>query len=293
VLTETPDGKRYVKASKNEKGTTKILEESAARKGILREDFKSEQEFRAAAKKALTPATADEELAATIADGIVSGAQPPDLKGLYRHGAQIRKALQDRGYSLTDAQQDWEAVKKNISSANSPQQLKIRQSIDNTYHSLDVIEDYAKQWDAGGYPLLNKARLAAARNGALGPDAQKIAVALESQIADVTSELGNVYMGGNSPTDHSLALAAKNLQADWSKDTLLDALKRTRVNLTIRDNSLKHATTLSPDNKYAKPETAATPPSDVPTPKTPAEYNALKSGTPYFNIHANKILVKP
>ena len=68
-----------------------------------------------------------------------------------------------------------------------------------------------------------------------------VATALEAQIADITSELGNVYMGGNSPTDHSLSLAQKNLSGDWNKETFEEALKQTRLNLKIRQNSITHS----------------------------------------------------
>ena len=78
----------------------------------------------------------------------------------------------------------------------------------------------------------------AAKNGAYGQNAASIATQLDGQITDVTSELGNVYMGGNSPTDHALQLAGKNLQANWSEKVLLDMTKLARTNLQYRRNSM-------------------------------------------------------
>ena len=97
--------------------------------------------------------------------------------------------------------------------------------------------------------------MAAARQGALGPQAQQIATQLEAQIADVTSELANVYMGGNSPTDHALGLATKNLQANWSLEQLRSALDLSRKNLQIRSNSMKNVgvSGASSANPYAGP----------------------------------------
>lgn len=254
------------------KSPEQILEESAARKGIMKSDFSDEASFKKAAKNALDSTSGADDTSVEIAKAIASGNQPPDLKGMYRHGPAVRKALQDMGYNLTDAQQDWSAVQKHIATMEGPQQLRMRQAIDNTYHSLDVIEDLSKQWSdysaRGLLPILNRAQLALAKAGQLGKDedskkaAQIIATNLEAQIADVTSELGNVYMGGNSPTDHSLELAKKNLSADWSESQLHGALEQARRNLTIRDNSIKNTGSSRPDNRYEStpsPTPSATP----------------------------------
>jgi hypothetical protein len=187
-----------------------------------------------------------------IADAIVSGDQPPDLKGLYRLTGPIKAALARRGYNLSDAMLDWQAVTKHLATLNGPQQTKMRQAVDVAYHSLDVIEDLAGQWKAGRFPVLTSARLAAAKGGALGAEANRIAVLLDAQIKDVTSELGNVYMGGNSPTDHALELAAHNLSSNWSEGVLKAAIQQSRKNLQIRQNSMRNvgSTGVSEDNPY-------------------------------------------
>lgn len=176
-----------------------------------------------------------------IAAAIIDGTQPPDMRGMYSKSAAVRAELHRNGYDLRSATIDWEATKKFISTANNAQQLKMRQNIETASHSLDVIEDLSNQWKAGRFPLLNKGRLMAAKSGAMGPQAQSIASQLEGQINDVVSELGGVYMGGNSPTDHALALAKSNLSADWSQQTLNDMIKLARTNLQIRNNSMIHS----------------------------------------------------
>jgi len=176
--------------------------------------------------------------ASSIADAIEQGLQPPDVKGLYRMAGPVRAELSKRGYDLTRANLDWQAAQKHVATLNGAQQTRLRQAISTASDSLGVIEDLAKQWDAGKFPILNKAQLALAVNGALGPKAQQIATNLQAQITDVTSELGNVYMGGNSPTDHALSLAQKNLSADWTRDQLLSAIQLARTNLKIRQNSI-------------------------------------------------------
>lgn len=179
--------------------------------------------------------------AKSIADAIVAGDQPPSVQGLYRLAGPVRAELAKQGYDMTKANLDWEATKKHLSTLNGAQQTRLRQAIGTASDSLGVIEDLAQQWDGGKFPLLNKANLVLAKNGALGPQAQQIATNLEAQITDVTSELGNVYMGGNSPTDHALSLAGKNLSADWTKDQLMSAIKLARTNLQIRNNSITNA----------------------------------------------------
>lgn len=200
-----------------------------------------------------TPDDAD-----AIADAIIRGDQSPETTGLYRVGAQVRASLAKKGYNQAQAITDWKATQKHLSTLNGAQQTRMAQAVDNAAHSLDVIDTLADQWKGGKFPALNKAQLALAKQGTLGQPAQQIATALEAQIADVTSELGNVYMGGNSPTDHALSLAAKNLSADWSDSTLRTMTKLARTNLQIRQNSMKNVGVAgaSAGNPYAAPSGA-------------------------------------
>jgi hypothetical protein len=176
--------------------------------------------------------------AKAIADAIMAGEQPPDTTGLFRFAAPVRAELAKQGYDYSKAYLDWQATKKHIASLNGTQQLRLRQATETAYHSLDVIDSLADQWKGGRFPLLNSANLALAKQGAYGAPAQSVATQLEAQIGDLTSELGNVYMGGNSPTDHALQLAGTNLRANWSNDVLKDMTKLARTNLKIRLNSM-------------------------------------------------------
>jgi len=188
--------------------------------------------------RAMEAAAPKPDDAEAIADAIISGDQPPVTTGLYRLAGPVRAALAKKDYDLTKANLDFQATQKYLQTLNGAQQTRMRQAVATASDSLGVIEDLAKQWDAGKFPLLNRAQLILAKNGVLGPQAQQIATNLEAQITDVVSELGNVYMGGNSPTDHALQLAGKNLSAEWTKDQLLSAIKLARTNLHIRGNSM-------------------------------------------------------
>lgn len=209
-----------------------------AKKGVIRSDYPEGEEgdkaYRNELKLTLGAGVADD-----IAEAIMAGTQPPDTKGLYRTGPQVRAKLAQQGYDLKNANLDWQAAQKFILGVNSPPLIRLRASANTAFHSLDLIDEYNKQWKAGGFPVLNKARLAAAQQGALGPEAQKIAFQLDGQIATLQFELGNVVMGGNTPTDQSLEQMRKELQTDWPEgvlDTMIDQAKR---NLSIRINSFK------------------------------------------------------
>ena len=195
-----------------------------------------------------------------IANAIISGDQPPTLTGLYRNAGPVRAELARSGYNLTKATEDWTATQKYLSTLNGQQQTRLRQAVEFTNASLDLVDSLAQQWKGSGLKPLNAANLAAAKQGLLGQQAQSIAVKLDAQIADLQSELGTVYKGGNSSTDESLKLAAKNLQSDWAEQTLLDATKQIRQNLAIRSNSLKLGGVAGvPGNTYAPKELATSP----------------------------------
>lgn len=178
--------------------------------------------------------------AKAIADAIAKGDQPPTLTGLYRFAAPVRAELARQGYDLTRATEDWNATSKYLSTLNGAQQTRLRQAINFTQESVPLIRQLVTEWDSAGLPLLSKTNLEAAASGAYGQTQQSLARRLKGQIADLTSELGTVYKGGNSSTDESLRLAAENLQADWSKKAALDALTQIEKNLQFRANSIKN-----------------------------------------------------
>lgn len=196
--------------------------------------------------------------AKAIAEAIIAGDQPPDVKGLYRYGGPVRAELAKQGYNLTTANLDWEATKKHLATLNGAQQTRIRQAISTASDSLDVIQTLADQWKGGRFPILNKGNLIAAKNGLYGQDVASVATKLDGQITDVVSELANVYMGGNSPTDHAMKLAEKNLNAEWDQKVLTDMIALARTNLKIRANSISNSGAVLSGGQSTSP--AAAPP---------------------------------
>jgi hypothetical protein len=201
-----------------------------------------------------------------IADAIENGDQPPTLTGLYRNAAPVRAELARRGVPITRMEMDWNATKKYMGTLNGPQQVRLRQAIETAGDSLDKIQTLYDEWrrlaPVSGFKLANHAALVAMKN--LPGRAGAVANSLDAQIADLTAELGNVYMGGNSPTDHSLKLAQQNLSSDWGPQAFEEVMKQARLNIGIRKNSITHGAPagVSGENTYmppapASPQTAA------------------------------------
>jgi hypothetical protein len=201
-----------------------------------------------------------------IADAIENGDQPPTLTGLYRNAAPVRAELARRGVPIARMEMDWNATKKYMSTLNGPQQVRLRQAIETAGDSLDKIQGLYDEWQklalVSGFKIANHAALVAMKN--LPGRAGAVANSLDAQIADLTAELGNVYMGGNSPTDHSLKLAQQNLSSDWGPQAFEEAMKQARLNIGIRKNSITHGAPagVSGENTYmppapAVPQTAA------------------------------------
>ena len=167
------------------------------------------------------------------------------------------------GYDLAKATTDWKATQKYISTLNGSQQIRLRQAVNALPDLADKIEGLYDEWAKlaapSGYKVLNRATLAAMKN--MGGRAGAVAQALDAQINDAVSDLAVVYMGGNSPTDHGLALAKQNLSADWNEETFREGLKQLRLNAQIRKNSIYSGAPAgtSGENNYFQPGTPAAP----------------------------------
>jgi hypothetical protein len=205
----------------------------------------------------------------SIADAITSGTQPPTLTGLYHLSGPVRAELGKRGYDFAKASQDWTATTRLLSTMNGPQQIRLRQATQQVADQVKNVRDLSSQWNAGGFKPLNAATRKAAEQGLLGPQAQSLVTKLDAAIADMTAELGTVYMGGNSPTDHAMDLASKNLDADWSDSTLQDNLDQIDKNLSIRLNSLNLSTAGVPSSNYNQMT-----PNSAPAPAAPPAASA-------------------
>ena len=194
------------------------------------------------------------DAAQEIAKGIMDGTQPPDLKGLFRYGGQVRSILHQNGYDLTTSMRDWQNLQKYYATLNGQTQTKLRQSTEFVSETLPYVRKLYQDWQATGLPTgfkeFNKGALIAATHlpGEQGTRAQL----LLAQINDLTSELGTMYKGGNASTDETLRLAGENLKAEWNPQTFEAALKQLETNVKIRKNSLANIgpAGVSPGSQY-------------------------------------------
>lgn len=227
------------------------------------EDISSRIKPIPAASTIINPAMAN-NVKETVA-GMKDGTLPPILPGrATKEYIELVAEAHRQGFDVAKAATDWTATQKHISTMNGAQQLRLNQSINALPDLLDSVQALSDQWQGGRFPILNKANLAAAKGGAYGKDVASVANKLDAQIADVVADLGSVYMGGNSPTDHALGLASKSLNANWDQKVLTDMVKMAKENVTIRKNSIANTGVAgaSQNNPYAPapPPPAATPP---------------------------------
>lgn len=209
--------------------------------------------------------------------GMIDGTIPPILPGrASKDYLALTGEAKRRGYDLAGAATDWVATQKHIATLNGAQQTRLNQSVNALPDMLDSVDALATKWKAGRFPLLNRASLAAAKSGAYGKDAASIANQLAAQIADVTADLGNVYMGGNSPTDHALKLAGKSLQSDWDEKVLHDMVALAKANVKIRQNSIRNTGVAGAS--AANPYAPTAPPERKPIPGIPGAEAELRDG---------------
>lgn len=175
-----------------------------------------------------------------VAEEVMAGRQDPNSVGLYRYGAAFRSALAKKHFNLAKAQMEWRAVQRFISTAQGPQQLRVRQNLGTLTESLPLLRNLVTDWGASGLGILNRAQLAAAKEGVLGQAARQKAVLLDQQIGDVTAELAGVLMGGNAPTDPAFEAAGKSFQSNWDEKTLLAAIDQAEQNANFRKNAIEN-----------------------------------------------------
>ncbi len=211
------------------------------------------------ANKPAVSATSDVKEAIS---GMKDGTIPPQMPGrASKDYTAIMAEAHRQGFDLAGAATDWAATQKHIATLNGAQQTRLNQSINALPDLLDSVDTLASKWKGGRFPILNRANLSAAKNGVYGSDVASVARQLDTQIADVVGDLGTVYMGGNSPTDHAIELAKTALGSDWDEKVLHDMVKLAKSNVGIRKNSIRNTGVqgASENNIYApKPQVQPT-----------------------------------
>jgi hypothetical protein len=292
-----PNSGKIVHFSKKEGGDPEsILEKKAAEKGILKKDFMDEKgNFDEKSYRKAYSASVQGGDAESIAEGVMNGVIDPSLKGLFRSKPYVLSILAKHGYDQKTAALDYYGMQRYISTANSTPIFKLRSSAETAYHSLDLVDEFAKQWKANAHmPALNKANLIAAKNGAYGKDAAALANKLDGQITDLQSEIAVVNQGGGVPSIPALENASHLLRSDWDESTLLQMTDLSRRNLQIRLNSLKSIGPADLGSYNSKPEDTKpeTTPKDVPVTSDPTRAAAERTLADPTKSEAEKAIAR-
>lgn len=181
--------------------------------------------------------TTDEEIQ-LASKGIKSGNVPPDISKTtsFRDRTRISAALEKSGFNLSQANSEWNATQRFLSSMNSEKQVRLRQAISSVKDALDGLEQLNSVLSRSELAPLNKAQLMIQAN-----TGNPLAVQYLGQINIIRDELAQVFMGGNSPTDKALNLAQETINKNWSPQQLQSAINNVRINLGYRENAINYA----------------------------------------------------
>ena len=186
-----------------------------------------------------------------IVDQIATGNMRPDIlksfntRGDFRN--QVAVGLATKGIDINTMQFDIGAETRYWSTQNDSKRTSMRTLLNTLDHSIpytrNLVEQYKKQVPDFGIHGLNAAALTAVANtkGPNGVLAQKVL----AQIADISGEVGGLYMGGNSNTDESFRVAKQNLDSSWNEDQLLGGLDQIQYNAGIRKQSMVDVTPIT------------------------------------------------
>ena len=210
-----------------------------------------------AARLRVAAAGDDSDIQEVVA-GIKRGDIPPNTT-YYRNTLAVQAGLTREGFNLTLARQDYNAIQRNLATANGPQVAALRRATQFVIDTIPQLEDAYDLWKekAGSFNIkvFNKANLFASKN--LGGEAGSAATQLDGLVSDMVFELATAYKGGGQSTDKSLEIALHNLEANWNEKTFEDALARIKISMEIRRNSvLNPALGVSPNTLYQQPGTA-------------------------------------
>jgi hypothetical protein len=183
-----------------------------------------------------------------LAEAVKRGDVPPDGEGLTRQGyyAGVVAKLAKDGINFTELKKNWLATKRLIVTENSPQLVKLDNAVRSGLKLYDAVDKLSDQWDGMGIGPLSRANLKLAMEGAKGRDAANLAIQLNGQIAQLTSEVATVEQGGMTPTQESRKVAEESMQSWWGNDTIHKMTAQGRANLNIREAARNESTPLAP-----------------------------------------------
>lgn len=182
----------------------------------------------------------------SVVEGIAQGRLSPKLTDYSRRDRTAVGAMaQRRGLNLNKMYAEYSAVNKYITSANSATQLRLRQAIGSVQESLGNLRSLNEQFKRSGWTPANAAELKLALTGT-NPAKRDIATRFITQLTTMKDELGQAFMGGNSPTDRAIQLAQDILNSNYGFSQLNAALDELDKNLTYRMNAINSGAPIVP-----------------------------------------------
>src|SRR5439155_994591 len=149
---------------------------------------------------------------------------------------EVEALAAKRGFNLKAAQEDWKSTVQHIQTANSSQQLRLRQAVSELNSQIPLIESLYEQYKAktkdSKYKIINAANLEAAAQS--GGELGALATSLRGQIGLIRGNLSQIIIGGYAPTNEAIKLTGDTLSGNWDQPTFERALKTMRSDVQIR-----------------------------------------------------------
>lgn len=187
-----------------------------------------------------------------IANAIIEGKQPPDLKGMYRQGGAVRAELAAQGFDLSKAEQEWQSAHKQIISLNGPQMVRYAGLATSVVNTIDEARNLAKELNNSGIPLLNKAKLTTYIQTQGNSEKGQLAAKYLATINTLQEEFANLAQGGYAPTESAWHLARQQINGDYGVKQLDASLSEVQRLIRYRLQGIPNFQTLGPSapNRY-------------------------------------------
>lgn len=197
--------------------------------------------------RASTAMTTSGEDIGEIIEGIRRGDRPADTSG-YRgvDRTRIDAGLLKSGFSITKAINDQKALQQHYANLNSDQFSALRAAADATETAITELEKANDDWQAGGFGTFNSARLALAKSGKLGAEAQQTATGMENLVQEVQNGLATIKSGGSAPINAALERASTQLATDFSQGRMAASLNRIRNEVQHRISAIRNLQPILP-----------------------------------------------
>ncbi len=198
----------------------------------------------------------------TVGDGIISGLQDPKTTGLYSNQLPLRAYLTKQGFNQAQAELQWRAAEKQVTSQNGPQQGRFFGLAKGVDSNIDRVLELSKQMDLSGMGPWNTAKLEYLIKTRGNTPEGRLATRYITAVADLKEPLAQLSNGAYAPTESSWVQANKQVNSDYGVKQLADSLDEVKRSIKFRVNAIKSIGGLPPgsENRYASPATTEEPP---------------------------------